>query len=491
MTKAYEYVCGSAKHVIVAAIAVLLTATAVLAEVPDSISLKPREKYAVEFKDAVRSADSDSACVVLRGIGERRLIITAQGKGRGTVSYELRSGATGSISVDVLSADRPDLDARLKYIQDSLADIVGVDASLNSDLGLITVAGVVVTVEDRTQLLKALESVEQRWPGLVDNQVRAKLNTKRMTEALSSLLTDLEISNASVSIAADLSRISLYGEALTKNRKDQAEQAVKRLSDRIGFDDVVLVNAITVSDDLFNIEVTYFQYTDSLTKDVGADLLNNIGFNLGGKGEWEDGKIPKYTASLEINLDKVLNFLMDEGYVSQIKRQTVTTRNGKPGEVQFGSTVIVPIESSVGGASAETVETGDIVKVTPSFVSADRVTMSFHGEVSAVSTIARSGLVSISKNAVAVEVESPLNASVVLGTSFSKGSVSSRGGTPFLRRIPIVNLLFGRKAKHGAESYAGFMVTPRLQKSKATSSGSSADRTDQIIARIERQLTTK
>ena len=102
--------------------------------------------------------------------------------------------------------------------------------------------------------------------------------------------------------------------------------------------------------------------------------------------------------------------------------------------------------------------------------------------------ITSDGYVMKTKSAVKNVVELPLNATAVMAANSTQSIGSGSSGTPLLRRIWPLSLLFGQKQKAHKTSYTGFAVVPRLRGTRVTSESPVSDRTDEVIGQIKERL---
>ena len=468
----------------------VLAGSAFSQSVPEELTLRRGQRHLVEFSANVRTASADSSIVSLRGIGEQNLEIIANDTGRAVVSYSLRDGASGRITVTV-GQDQPQLLAIRDFLNRQLQDIVGVETHVNNQLGVIEINGAVRLSRDRDRLENVVARATSQWPGQIMNNVHLDINLEPVRRTLEEALKRVGIDRPSVVAGADGRQMTLEGIAYTEAGRTQALRTAEEILQRLREQNITLLNNITVTDAIIESEFRYFFFSDSLQRDMGADLLNNLGLRAAGQGAWATGAGgPQYQAVVDIDLGKVLNILADDGHVAASRALAVRAQNGQTGSGSFGDRIIIiPRATGVGTqADYKEIQAGFRVNVTPTFISRDRVRLDLQMSVDSFGGYTGQGDATVRENQANTIIDVPLNHYAIVAVNESREAGHGTTGTPVLRRIPVVNLLFGRKSKVESTTYSGIAVVPRVVGTQVAVDESITANTDQILEQIQTRL---
>ncbi len=455
--------------------------------VPETMQLAVNEQRLVMFAEDVRSAyPSDDKVVALTGAGTRELRVRGLKDGSAIVEYELQSGARGGIAVTVGQPDSR-LQEIKAWLDRRLGGIVGVETRAYLNLNVVEIEGTVRLGDVYDRVLSAAEQAQRLWPRQVVNSVNFSPDTALAEEVLVEYLKDNHIVAATASVRPRQVRIG--GIVYAEGDLERINQTLPTVIERLRLGDVAIENNIKLDESILEIEMVFFQMGDGVMRELGADLLNNIGLNASGVGKFGDGS-PKYTAVLNVELGKVINMLAENGKVENIFSTTITTANGVEGRSQFGETLVF-VKRGVDRDIVEEYDVGHILKVIPTLRSGNDISLQVSGEVSELGDYDKEGNARIIKNAFNNTMNLPRNSGMVAAFHKADRWIQVHGGTPILRYIPIVNWVFGKQRFEKTEVYRGFVIIPRLQHRTISTGPSPADQTDDIIRRIRERTAAR
>jgi hypothetical protein len=477
-------------------VAGLLVALGAVAEIPDMLRMNPQEIRIVNFDTAVKSADPSSACVEVTGLSERRIKITARNPGAAHIAYVLANGTKGMINVEVQNTQgNGTLGGLQQYLQGTLEDMIGIDeVHVNSYLDVVEVKGEIGVFSDWNAYRRILSHVEERWPGKVVNSVKFKPTLAPLEKSLTEVLSaNVGIAEASVVAVNELGnlKVVLSGSAYSDDDIKVAENVITAFLQRMGMGDVTMINNISKSDAVIEVEFTYFRLADNIDKELGLDLLNEIQLTAAVGASYATGQKPTYTGNIEFNPSKIFSMLEANGLATVASKQTVSVENGVEGTASFGGEVIIRPYATDSGTRADTerIPFGFIIKVTPNMRGADQVRLNVDIENSQVDFDAQSNDYMKANAKTKTTLDMPLNGMAVLAVNQQRSKSDTETGTPFLRKVPGVKLLFGKQAEKIIMAYEGFLAIPRLSGTPdIVNTPSVSARTDEILAKIERKL---
>jgi len=343
--------------------------------------------------------------------------------------------------------------------------------------------------KDCVMVRRVVDDAAKRWGQTVANNVRIEPDTSVIKQVFLQGLVGEKVENPQVEVAADASRISVAGTVYTEAQKAEAVRLLDALAKKLDLGDVTIAaGGLTLAGATFDVEVTYFELSDTQGEQIGADLLRQV--HMEGTASYGTGQKPNYTLAADINLDKVLQEFQSCGVVKTLKHFTVTTQNGKEGESQSGQTIVTPVTTQAGASPVGTAatEAGDIVRATPAFKDAGTVHLDIDAQVSVITDVSQTGNISITKRAAKSSLDLPLESQVVLGVNQSTSSAETRSGTPWVSKVPVLSWFFGSKTSTDAKGYAGFRVAVRRIGATVVESPSVSTKTDEIIRQIRERM---
>ncbi len=483
------------KKSFISIVGVLLYAWVCSAEIPDTLHLNLQDIKVINFGTAVKSADPSSTCVEIVGLSEKRVKITAKNPGRAYVDYVLANGEKGTITVFVQGAQSPGaLGGLREHLVSALEDVIGIDdIRVNSYLDVVEVKGEIGVFADWSEYRQVLSQIEERWPGKVINSVKFKPALAPLEKSLTEVLgANVGIVDASVVAVNEMGnlKIVLGGSAYSEDDIKVAENVISAFLHRMGMGEVTLINNVTKSDAVVEVEFTYFRLADTIDEEIGWDLLNEIQLSATVGADYATGQKPTYTGDLNFNLNRVFSMLEENGLATVARKQTISVENGSEGTASYGGEQIIPVRrGGERGAEATRIPYGFIIKVTPILKGAETVRLTVDIENSSVELYGANGDYSKSSSAAKSILDVPINGMKVLSVNQSQGKNDGESGTPFLRKIPLLKFIFGKETKVVSMTNEGFLVIPRLSGTPdIVNTPSVSARTDEILAKIEKKL---
>jgi general secretion pathway protein D len=197
-----------------------------------------------------------------------------------------------------------------------------------------------------------------------------------------------------------------------------------------------------------------------------------------------------YTGRTDIRA--VLNTLESLTNVRVLSSPKLMVLNNRQAQLQIGDQVPIAVQSAVStvGSSSPLVntvqlhDTGVILRVTPRANKSGRVLLEVSQEVSDVVPNKTSGIDSPTiqqrKLQSVVTVES--GDTIALGGLIRDSRTRTRGGLPYLRRIPVLGTLFGSTNKNSTRTELIVLITPKIIRSPVESDAAMADLQKQFNA---------
>ncbi|MDB4874045.1 MAG: type and secretion system protein [Gemmatimonadetes bacterium] len=149
-----------------------------------------------------------------------------------------------------------------------------------------------------------------------------------------------------------------------------------------------------------------------------------------------------------------------------VARPFISTRSGEPANLNIGRTRTYITQSvqttGLMSVGQSTVESGVILKMTPTALPGDRVRIDTHVEESQF--LPTSGNIAAEKdqNVAESSMEVPSGQTIVIGGLSLDRSSATGSGIPILRSIPLLRLLFSNDAETGKRQEVVIFLTPRI-----------------------------
>ena len=164
------------------------------------------------------------------------------------------------------------------------------------------------------------------------------------------------------------------------------------------------------------------------------------------------------------NIDLVLNALKERGRLRTISTPKLLAMEGREAETVVGTRIgfkVTTTANQVTTESIEFLESGIILKVTPSIDRSGRIMLDIHPEVSA-GTVSDDGIPSKSTTQVSTRMLVPNGKTVFMGGLIRHSVNNSREGVPGLGDLPIIGGFFSNDSKNITSSEIVVLITPRI-----------------------------
>lgn len=191
------------------------------------------------------------------------------------------------------------------------------------------------------------------------------------------------------------------------------------------------------------------------SSDDGSGSLGTQGLS----NSTSPGLFAQYTNS---NIDVVLNALKERGRLRTLSTPKLLAMEGHEAETVVGTRLGFKVTTTVNQVTSETIEfleTGIILKVTPSVDRSGRILLDIHPEVSA-GTVSDDGIPSKSTTQVSTRMLIPNGKTVFMGGLIRRSSNNSREGVPVLGDLPVLGPLFANDSSSVTTTEIVVLLTP-------------------------------
>lgn len=216
-----------------------------------------------------------------------------------------------------------------------------------------------------------------------------------------------------------------------------------------------------------------------------AKVFSSNGVNRGGT----TGLAPRNIAGLFFNLvnknvEVYLSALSSKGRVNTLSTPKLLALENQEASTVIGERVGYKVTTTINQVTTESIqflETGVILKVTPSVDQQGRVMLRIHPEVSSASIAA--GVPSKKSTEVTTQFLCEDGQSIFIGGLIKNTSGSRRAGVPLLGDLPVVGRLFSNTEDTGNTTETVVVITPRIiRQAGDTISGQQLQQLDSIVA---------
>jgi type II secretory pathway component GspD/PulD (secretin) len=173
------------------------------------------------------------------------------------------------------------------------------------------------------------------------------------------------------------------------------------------------------------------------------------------------GLFARYSNS---NVELVLSALKERGRLRTISTPKLLAMEGREAESVVGTDIGFRVTTTVNQVTTETIEfleTGIILKVTPSVDRKGRIMLDIHPEVSS-GTVSDDGIPSKTTTQVSTRMLVPDGRTVFLGGLIKHSISNSREGVPGLGDIPFIGSLFSNDATNILSTEIVVLITPYI-----------------------------
>lgn len=164
------------------------------------------------------------------------------------------------------------------------------------------------------------------------------------------------------------------------------------------------------------------------------------------------------------SVELVLSALKERGRLRTISTPKLLAMEGLEAETVVGTNIGFRVTTTVNQVTTESIEfleTGIILKVTPSVDRSGRIMLEIHPEVS-TGTVSDDGIPSKSTTQVSTRMLVPDGRTVFLGGLIRHSVTNSREGVPLLGDIPVIGNLFSNDATNILSTEIVVLITPHI-----------------------------
>jgi len=189
------------------------------------------------------------------------------------------------------------------------------------------------------------------------------------------------------------------------------------------------------------------------------------------------------------NLDLALDALATRGRVRTLSTPKLLALENKQATVIIGDRLGYKVTTTINQVTTESIEfleSGVILRVTPSVDHLGRILLEIHPEVS-TGTVAE-GIPSKTTTAVTTQLLAENGQTIFIGGLMRNRTVQNRSGVPVLGRIPLLGRLFSRTEDISLNTETVVLITPRIVDREMWESFAAEDqRVDGVGAELEQR----
>jgi len=212
---------------------------------------------------------------------------------------------------------------------------------------------------------------------------------------------------------------------------------------------------ITLSDEQsYGIDWTGFFTTDAGAGDFGTNSVT----------PGSSGNAGFFFNYLDPDLELALRALEADGRVRNLASPKVVTVVNEEAEVIIGDRRGYAVTTTINQVTTESIEfleSGTILRVTPTIDDHGEVLLNIHPEVS-VGTVDENGIPSQTTTEVTTRLLVPSGQSIFIGGLMRNSTKEARTGVPFLGRIPGLRWLFSTQSRTTLNTETVVIITPRI-----------------------------
>src|ERR1043166_302437 len=215
------------------------------------------------------------------------------------------------------------------------------------------------------------------------------------------------------------------------------------------------------------IEAKILEITLDETESFGVDwkkIFSADGFNnVGTQGLAAPGTPGLFFNFVNQNISLFLSALNSKGRVNTLSTPKLMALENQEASVTIGDRIGYKVTTTINLVTQESIqflETGVILRVTPSVDHQGRILMRIHPEVSSGSISA--GVPSKKSTEVTTNLLAEDGQSILIGGLIKKSTNVAKNGVPVLGDVPLIGWLFGNKDQGVHTSETVVLITPRI-----------------------------
>ena len=254
-----------------------------------------------------------------------------------------------------------------------------------------------------------------------------------------------------VSAATELNALFLVGTA------QQVEAASRILANADQPVAHVIIEALVVDLDVTAIEELGMSWSDGAAGSYSGISItpSSVGSNIVASFEELSGNTETLTATIDL--------LASMNTVEILSRPYLATRSTQTASIEIVDDQYVRVDTSEDGASivsAESVTAGISMGITPTVMADNTIRMDITLEESKFGATFADAIITKERNSSATSMSVQSGQTIIIGGLNSRYRSTANAGIPWLRKIPILNLLFASQSTVGIENELVVYLTP-------------------------------
>lgn len=204
-------------------------------------------------------------------------------------------------------------------------------------------------------------------------------------------------------------------------------------------------------------------YNDGKYGDMGVDFGNIGGDIITFSRLTEEGVLA--SASNLTRFNAVVNMMVSNNKARLISRPHISTLSGKQARINIASDRYVIVDDAEGRASSTSITAGVILDIMPIVIADGTLRMKINVEDSQFSDVNIANVsTEVKKNTAETVMHVEDGQTIVIGGLILNRRAWANTGFPFLRHIPVLNLLFSNEEDVVEEREVSIYVTPHIWK---------------------------
>jgi type II secretory pathway component GspD/PulD (secretin) len=221
-------------------------------------------------------------------------------------------------------------------------------------------------------------------------------------------------------------------------------------------------------------------------KVFSGDGINRIGTS---------GLVPRNTPGLVFNfvnnnVDLYLNALSNKGRVRTLATPKLLTLENQEASTNIGDKLGYRVTTTINNVTSESIqflETGVILRVTPSVDSDGRIALRVRPEVSSGSLLG--GIPSKKTTEVNTQLVAENGQSILIGGLIKSSAGLRRTGVPLLGEVPVLGKLFSNSETTGSSTETIVLITPRIVPTRPVGADAqTVERVQRTEAELQQQV---
>jgi type II secretory pathway component GspD/PulD (secretin) len=257
-----------------------------------------------------------------------------------------------------------------------------------------------------------------------------------------STLKDLENNLSSIKLDASITPIATFNEILIKGTLREIKEAIStiRLLDReVG----------QVSIELLVVEYSHgdnFQWSF----DVTSGSVGRISDGNYNPGNGSVNGTYNFLSQLKPNFKVNLQALVEENFANIVTNPHIIATNNEEAEISIKESKFIRLQNAGLNGISTNIQSIDVsldLKITPNILSDQLVVLNLHANNSEFKPTSTQDNIETTANTIDTKVTVRNGETLILGGLIKAEETNSKGGVPFLRRIPLLGALFRKDLK--------------------------------------------